>query len=229
VIATGTLEAGRSNRRHLVLANGTGYWRTDFIGKPGAEAGMPQAFLVEQDADTVILPHFHERDQFQVVVAGGGSLGRHEVSPVSVHYASRHTGYGPITAGPEGLWYFSLRAQTDPGAHFLPEEREKLERGPKLNLLADPVTAGNAPLETLLEPRADGIAAWMLRVAPGASVEPPSHQGGPRYYVVISGEMLVGGANLPGLATVFVSADETQFRATAGGAGLEVLALQYPA
>jgi quercetin dioxygenase-like cupin family protein len=229
VIATGTLEAGRSNRRHLVLANGTGYWRTDLIGRPGGDKQAPQAFLVEQDPGSVILPHFHERDQFQVVVDGSGSLGRHEVRPISVHYASRHTGYGPITAGPDGLWYFSLRALTDPGARFLPEEREKLERGPKLNLLADPVTQGDARLEEVIAPRPDGIAAWMLRLAPGARLEPPAHAGGPRYYVVVSGEMLVDAALLPRLATVFVSAGETRFKASAGGAGLEALALQYPA
>jgi mannose-6-phosphate isomerase-like protein (cupin superfamily) len=229
VIRTGTLEAGKSNRRHLVLANGTGYWRTDFIGKPGADVDMPQAFLVEQDADSVILPHFHERDQFQVVVEGSGSLGRHEVRPVSVHYASRHTGYGPITAGPRGLWYFSLRAMTDPGAHFLPEEREKLERGPKLNLLADPVTGGDAPVEELLAPRPDGVAAWALRVPPGTEVSPPVHAGGPRYYVVVSGEMLVGNERLPRFATVFVGGNDASFEARAGGEALTVLALQYPA
>lgn len=234
MIRTGTVEAGKANRRHLVLANGTGYWRTDLIGKPGGEASgasagpySPQAFLVEQDPDTVILPHFHERDQFQVVVEGGGSLGRHEVKPVSVHYAAKHTGYGPITAGPQGLWYFSLRAMTDPGAHFLPEEREKMARGAKLNLLADPVSEGGAAVEEILAPRPDGIAAWMLRVGPDASMKPPAAEGS-RFYVVCAGEMIVGEERLPRLGTAFVTAEEA-FAVHAGAEGLEVLALQYPA
>ena len=44
----------------------------------------------------MIRPHFHVQDQFQVVAEGGGTLGRHAVAPIHVHYASRHTGYGPL-------------------------------------------------------------------------------------------------------------------------------------
>lgn len=227
MIRTGTLEAAQSNRRHLRLANGTGYWRSDLIGAHPGEAEAPQAFLVEQDADTVILPHFHERDQFQVVVEGGGTLGRHEVRPVSVHYAGRHTGYGPITANERGLWYFSLRALTDPGAHFLPQERDRMQHLPKLNLLAEPVGKAGPATEEIIAPRADGVAAWMLRVPSGARMAPPAHPGGGRFYIVIDGELHVGAERLPKLGAAFVSADETAFDLQAGTAGVQALALQY--
>ncbi len=225
---TGTLEAAKSNRRHLTLANGTGYWRSDLIGvRPGETAG-PQAFLVEQAPDTVILPHFHERNQFQVVVEGSGTLGRHAVRPVSVHYAGRHTGYGPITAKERGLWYFSLRALTDPGARFLPEARELMERTPKVNLLGDPVKPGGAPVQPVIAPRPDGVAAWLLHAAPGATLHPPAHPGGGRYWIVVAGELLAGDERLPRLAAAFASAGETAFAPKAGPQGVDVLVLQFP-
>lgn len=227
MMRTGTYEAAQANRRHLTLANGTGYWRSDFIRGGDGDEGAPQAFLVEQDPNTVILPHFHERDQFQVVVDGGGMLGRHAVGAVSVHYAGRHTGYGPITADARGLSYFSLRATTDPGARFLPESRARMEGGPKLNLLADPVAEDGAPLEEVLAPRPDGIAAWMLRVAPGETAAMPAHPGGGRYLLVVAGELRLAGARLPRFGTVFVPAGERPALA-AGAQGLKLLVLQFP-
>jgi hypothetical protein len=233
VIRTGTLEHARSSRRHLTLANGTGYWKSDFIlGQEG-----PQAFLVEQDPNTVILPHFHQRDQFQVVVAGEGMLGRHAVRPISVHYAGRHTGYGPINAGAGGLSYFSLRAATDPGALFLPESRSRMEGVRKRHLLADPSKVADAAalaarreaaIEPLLAPQPDGIAAWFLRAPPGFSVTSPEPTPkGDRFYVVATGEMAVGEQRLPALSVTFVPAAASSFEALAGTGGLEVLVLQF--
>src|SRR3974377_183609 len=38
------------------------------------------AFLVEKGPGAITRPHFHQADQFQVVVAGRGMLGDHEFS-----------------------------------------------------------------------------------------------------------------------------------------------------
>lgn len=219
MIRTGTLELAQANRRHLHLANGTGYWRSDLIvaGDDADGGWRPQAFLVEQDAGSVILPHFHEENEFQVVVDGDGEFGRHPVRPVMVHYAGRHTGYGPIKSGSRGLWYFSLRAIADPGARFLPQARGEMEKGPKRQLLGETI-----------EPQPDGIAAWMLRVPPGKPVQPPVHPGGAaRFYVVIEGELQWQGERLPRFAAAFVSGEEIH-GALAGDAGVRLLALQFP-
>lgn len=237
MIRIGTLESAQANRRHLTLANGTGYWRSDFIASPSSQTWTPQAFLVEQDPGTVILPHFHQRDEFQVVVAGDGGFGRHGVRPVGVHYAGRHTGYGPITAGPQGLSYFSLRAVSDPGARFLPESRSEMQPLPKRHLLAEPVQAATSDaLRSVREPAVqaivqeqDGIAAWILRVPPRGSLRPPEPAGlGPRFYLATAGELHWEQAILPRMAVVFVSADESGFELRAGEQGVEVLAVQFP-
>lgn len=82
-------EASRVRRR---LGNGTEYEITSYLG-----AGMPKdavgpvGYLVEQERNSTILPHFHQANQFQVVVAGGGLLGKLPVGPVTVHYAGAFT------------------------------------------------------------------------------------------------------------------------------------------
>ncbi len=192
MIRTGTLEQAQANRRHLRLANGTGYWRSDLIQGDGdaTETWRPQAFLVQQDPDSVILPHFHEENEFQVFVEGDGTIGRNALRPVTVHYAGRHTGYGPITAGSRGLWYFSLRAIADPGARFLPESRDRMEKGPKRHLMGETIE---------LQP--DGIAAWVLR-------QPlPTPRGAARFYIALSGELAWQGTRLPRFAVAFASED----------------------
>src|SRR5258706_4586143 len=126
--------------RRMIKSKGTGqeHWRTDFIGLPsdGEVKNQPQAFLIEMTPNETIVPHFHEVDQFQVFVAGGGGLGRNNdvAHPIAVHYADHHTGYGPINAGPQGFSYFTLRAKTDSGAIYLhhPGYRDKFKSNPNI-------------------------------------------------------------------------------------------------
>ena len=107
--------------RKAIVANGvpahlTTYFGTNFAMRgpetpppPGPEVVYPMAFLVEQSAGSTVQAHFHAANQFQVVVAGRGMLGRHEVAPICVHYTNAFNSYGPICAGGEGLNYFTLR------------------------------------------------------------------------------------------------------------------------
>ena len=235
MIRTGTPEAAAANRRKLTLANGTGYFKSDFI-MSGFDAPLaPQSFLVEQDPDTVILPHFHVQDEFQVVVKGGGMFGRHAVRPLGVHYAGAHTGYGPITAGKEGLWYFTLRPRMDQGALFLPESRAQMQKGPKRQVLGAALTVGEqvarcgAPLcEEAIAPQPDGIAGWLLRIPPDETLAAPAHPGGlGRFYLIASGSARVSDTNFERWATVFVTSEEEPMEILAGGEGAEVLVLQF--
>jgi hypothetical protein len=238
MIRSATLHGDQANRRHLTLDNGTGYWRSDLILSAESDSPAPQAFLIEQDPNTVIRPHFHVQDQFQVVAEGGGTLGRHAVAPIHVHYASRHTGYGPITAGDSGLSYFTFRAVMTPYAYFLPESRERMESVPKRNLhghaaaLSGAATLGarrELAAETIIEPQADGVAAWVFRLPPNTAIEAPAwSQDADRFYLVGEGVMVARGERLPRFATAFVSADECDFELVAGDEGLEALVLQFP-
>lgn len=242
-IAASSLAASASRRP--VVANGVPIHTTSFIGTnwtnrapdspPPPEPGSfyPMAFLVEQPPASIVQPHFHAADQFQVVVAGGGHLGRHAVRPVTVHYTNAHTAYGPITAGEAGLHYFTLRNGYDPGARYVAQESAALKaivgRLPWQTTSAplDPMPEINGParVEALLDPRADGLGAWRHLLPAGAALAGPDPaQGMGQFWVVIAGEV----ADMPPLSLIFVNPEDEALSVTAGPAGAELLILQYP-
>jgi len=213
---------------------------TDFIATLEERAPGAQAFLVEQDPNWATPPHFHLEQQFQVVTAGGGSIGRHPVCPYAVHYAAPETGYGPITAGPEGISYLTLRAQGDTGAWYLhkPGSRERMRPGLKREQhhgmpsksLSEAEIAGlsEASVEDLIAPRADGLAAHLVRMGPGTILKLPAlHANGGRHHVVTKGSVKLGGQTAAALSVAFAGPDEaSEFES--GSAGVEVIVLQFP-
>ena len=235
--------------RRIIKSGGTGeeHWRTDFLGKRAdgtIKDHQPQAFLIEMQANEVIVPHFHEVDQFQVFVSGSGSLGRESnlAHPLAVHYADHHTGYGPINAGPQGYAYFTLRARSDSGAGYLhkPGYREKLKPSRKRHGVAAGLALSIEPVlmerkEVAIEPLltdldgSDGLAASMLRMGPGAShAGPDPRAGGGQHFLVLNGSLKLDGNSYSAWSTVFVSKDEAPLDLRAGPKGLEVLLLQFP-
>lgn len=235
-----TLERARATRRDIAKPQFTGAVTELIVPDASAPAPRPQAFLVEQEPNWTLPTHFHQEHQFQVFVAGGGSIGKNPIGHLAVHYASPHSGYGPLISGDRGISYLTLRAVGDTGAWYLPEQREQLQlrirkqqahSTPACRVGADELRALPEPaLETLIEPDAGGLAAWLMRIPPDISVPAPANgdAGGGRFYVVTQGSLRVGGEALAGLATVFVSRDES-LALQAGGEGLELLVLQFPA
>ena len=231
--------AARQTRQRKSLENGTQYYRSDFHQASAAGPGIQaQGFLIEQDPHSTVLPHFHVQNQFQVIVAGGGRLGVHDVSPVSVHFAGAHTAYGPIVSGPEGVSYFTLRDGFDPGAKFMPGARKELERGRyRFVLIGDVAVNGvaglrqtrGATVETVVEPEPDGLTAQVVRLGPRESIEtldPAS--GGGQYHLVLAGALDGDGEELPVNSCIFVAPDEGSPRHVAAADGAELLLLQFP-
>lgn len=239
-------DAALANRRRGSAADGVTFWHTLYIGTtrynmepgtpdPDADALFPMAFLVEQDPGSTANAHYHQQDQFQLVVNGHAMLGMHEVAPVTVHFTAAHTAYGPIRAdAKDGVWYFTLRNGFDPGARFMtmPENRVALRQvqGRKhREAVAGPLSPPTTPHETLLGPDADGMGAWRYHLSPGQTISGPDPASGRgQYWVVVGGEMLRDGTVLPVRSCVFVYPDEDAFAATAGPGGLEVVAMQFP-
>ena len=200
-------------------------------------AGAPHAFLVEDEG--VTRPHFHRVDQFQVVVSGGGHIGKHVVEPISIHYTDWYTPYGPIVPKADHLSYFTLRAHENPGMYPMPEERAEKERatGRTVTVATElepgsPVTAGEdgPSLDTVIEPHADGLAAYVARIPAGAALTVPNAaEGRGQYHVVVNGSLVADQAELPPLSLVFVTPDEPAPELRAGAEGAEALVLQFPA
>src|SRR5258708_12630718 len=103
ILTADSTVAPQVNRRRT--GNG---WHTTFIGKnrntlkegeaaPDANIVYPMAFLVEKDAAAIVKPHFHQADQYQVVVQGGGRLATHDAPPAPVHSTDPYSASGPLS------------------------------------------------------------------------------------------------------------------------------------
>jgi hypothetical protein len=239
-------DTARVNRRRGTAADGVTFWHTLYLGTtrynmapgtpdPEADALFPMAFLVEQDPGSTAQSHYHQQDQFQLVVGGHGTLGLHEIRPLTVHFTGAHTAYGPIKADPtDGVWYFTLRNGFDPGARFMtkPENRAALrtiEGRRHREAVAGPLAPATEPAEVLLGPEPDGMTARRYVLAPGEAVsgwDPAEGRG--QYWVVGAGSMTHAGEHLPKLSCAFVYPDDASFAAVAGPDGAEVIAMQFP-
>jgi hypothetical protein len=246
MLVTASADTARANRRRGSAADGVTFWHTLYIGTsrynmaagepdPAPDALFPMAFLVEQDPGSTASSHFHGQDQFQVVVGGHGTLGTHDIRPLTVHFTGAYTAYGPIRASAtEGLHYFTLRNGFDPGARFMAmaEHREMLRsRAGRRHreAVAGPLTRPCAPAETLLGPEPDGMGAWRFRLRAGErATGPDPATGRGQYWVVVSGSMAHDEEDLGERSCSFIYPDESPFTAVAGPAGLEMLAMQFP-
>jgi hypothetical protein len=193
------------------------------------------AFLVEQDPGSTASAHYHQQDQFQLVVGGHATFGLHEVHPVTVHFTGAHTAYGPIRASQdEGVAYFTLRNGFDPGARFMtiPENRVALRTIPgrtHRESVAGPLPAATAPTETLLGPDPDGMTAWRYRLPPDSPVKGPDPVNGRgQYWVVTAGSLTRDDEALAPMSCAFLFPDDLPFQAAAGPDGLEIIAMQFP-
>ena len=241
LIADGIL--ARSTRRR---ETSTG-WNTAYIGAnrytlpPADDALYPMAFLVEKWPGAVTRPHFHQADQFQVVVAGRGRLGDHEFGDGAVHYTDAYSAYGPIVAEKPGIWWFTLRNRWDPGARYMPAEREALtaardrhrhwelttEAAPSA-LLGELAEMTGTSCQRVLEAE-DGLAGWRYRIPPYTAIAGPTPSaGGGQFWLVLSGDAAVdGGKPLPANSCIFVGPQEPAFTGACGPHGAELLCLQF--
>jgi hypothetical protein len=238
-----TAEAARTHRKRAVAGDGMGFWHTLYLGRtrynmspgdpdPPANALSPMAFLVEQDPGEVANAHYHQADQFQVVVAGEGTLGTHPVRPVAVHFAGAHTAYGPIRAGAAGLTYLTLRNGFDPGARYMLHAETRAALRSVANrrhreAVAAPVRDDGTGI--LLGPDSDGLAAWRYRLAAGAPIIGPAPDAGAgQYWLVLAGSLQYADESLGRLSCAFVHPRDPAFAAHVGPAGADVLLMQFP-
>jgi hypothetical protein len=229
-------------------------WHTTFIGKnrntlqegdvpPADDVVYPMAFLVEKEAGAVVKPHFHQADQYQVVVQGGGRLGLHAIGTVAVHYTAAYSAYGPIVAAEDGVAWFTLRNTWDPGARYMPEQREQL-RAARVSHQHREATCGPLPplseaelasltgvsATPVIEPTPDGVGTWRYTVPAGGLVRGPEPaSGGGQFWLVTAGSAAVADGELLSVQScVFVGPDDVAATLTAGPGGADLLCMQFP-
>lgn len=185
----------------------------------------PCGHLVRQPPDHVIHPHFHEADQYQVFVAGGGHIGGHAVKTGSVHYADGYSGYGPITPDAEGCAYMTLRPSFDTSHHPLPRDAglARGRSGRQHTAHLDLSRANRRGVDTLFS-RPDGVAAYQLDLGPHAP-EPALEIAGGSYWLVMGGSVRIDARPCPAETCLWVGESEArpQIIAGADGATLAVL------
>ena len=228
-------------------------WNTLFIGanrftkKPGEptpDAGtlFPVAFLVEKEPGAIVRSHFHQAEQFQVVVGGAGKFGVHDIDGIVVHYTGPYTAYGPLVASDKGLDWFTLRNGWDPGARYMPAERQELRDGRatyphreataevrQVLTEAELARLADSLAEPILPAAADGVGAWRYRLAPGATlVGPEPGMGGGQFWVILAGSMTATEDKLlPAKSCVFVPPEDPALAPVGGPVGAEILCMQF--
>jgi hypothetical protein len=227
-----TVVSSAQTRPAPVTYRGLDYEITDYLGGHGytgdvADASAPQAYIVHlRTPGGVIEPHYHDVDQFQVVVRGDGRIGRHELRVGSVHYVDHHTTYGPIVAGDGGIAYFTLRPSIAAGRYDMPASRARktVRSGAAFTVQAD---AASASGPHLLAETVRGARAVAVRLPAGAAVPDPVG-GGAAYDLVLTGEVHSDGSVLPADSCVFRRADEGSITGRAGPDGAVLLHLAFP-
>ena len=219
--------------KEVVKKEGVGR-RHDYIGNPGTIDNQPQAFLVERPyANALIKPHFHDIDQFQVVVKGDGRIGKKEVRPVTFQYADAYTPYGPIIARDKGISFFTLRNVASGGHFSMPGSRHLMPCRAGRNIAgvfevdAPPPKAGEIERIELMQPQEDGVNAIGIRLGANTrTVGMPSDAGG-QYYLVCRGSLVQDGNEMKTDSMIRVETDEAAPTLEAGSDGADVLVLQF--
>ena len=227
------MAAEEADVKEIVRKDGVGR-RRDYFGTSGNITTDPQGFLVERPyANARIDPHFHDVDQFQVVVAGDGRIGKKEVRPVTFQYADAYTPYGPIVARDDGISFFTLRNVASGGHFSMPGSRHLMPCRAGRNIAAvfeqgrEPLSEGEVVRERLMDPQEDGVDAEGVRMGPHARAEGPSNDGGGQYYLVCAGSLTVDGKALRANSLIRADAGEAAPQLQAGADGANVLVLQF--
>ena len=221
------------------LPNGHFGWRSDFIKRPEDKSiDTPMAFLAEGSAHRVLRPHFHQVDQFQVICKGAGAMGRQPVEPGAVHFSRAYTPYGPISYSDKGLGFMTLRAHRDPGAQYLPESREVLDKVsdrtpwqvtavPDFDI--DPGERGVAMKALDGVKDEHGLAAYSVKMNAGAKAYAPDpSRGDGQYILVMKGGIVHEGKLRKDLAVIWVGRNDGPFELVAGPDGMEAIVLNFP-
>ena len=229
----------KAKQKRKTLANGGGsFTLTPYFGSD-ADPEQPHAHFSQPDPGLVSSTHFHRLDQFQVVVGGKGSIGRHQLSPYCVHFSRAYTPYGPLVSDPqEGLEFIAMRAHYDAGSQRFPQERQQLERVANRRpwqitrqVIFPERTDAEVGLHTVPDISDEkGLAVYALTLKPGMRMTAPDpRHGDGQYLVVVKGSVILdAGQEKRALALVFSTPADGLLHVQAGKDGLQAIILNFP-
>jgi len=176
---------------------------TDFFKATREAPNGPSAYLVHNGPARKSTAHFHEVDQFQIILEGKGTFGRHEVAPYNIHFARAFTPYGPLMSDKETGWTFiTLRTCYDPGAQRMSTEAQKLrqiaDREPwqvHQKVILPVVPGEGVDLQEVPKIKDDrGLCAYALTLAPHTgTLAPDPSRGNGQFVLVTKGGLIYQG------------------------------------
>ena len=238
VVAMSEIPADKVNQPGKNLPGSPGALSTSFFRATKDTPDAPTAALNRYEGAKVSNAHFHEVDQFQVIMEGSGEFGRHPVQPYCVHFSRAHTPYGPLHSDKDTGWGFIvLRSRFDPGAQRFPWALDKLKQIPdrrpwQVTVKVDfpPPTQGVAMRDIAEIKDERGLFTRALTMAAKTRTMTPDRLGGDgQYVVVVKGSLVHEGAERHAPVVVFVARDEPPIAIQAGAQGLEAIIMNFPA
>jgi len=218
-------------------------WKVNLIGQNSdVPAKDRQAFRIDMSANMQLDSHFHIVDQFQIFMAGSGTIGRDNAAMITAHYADHHTGYGPLIAGPQGMSYLTLRSKTDAGLVKLstPNVRDQLKPTKRRHRVSAPVTLSIPPVlahiegpivQTVMEEKEgdDGMTVKVIRLGAGQETLAPATEGTGGYYIIVmNGAIILEGDTYEPWSLIWVGEEDTPPILKASDAGTEVMVSVFP-
>jgi len=203
---------------------------------PDAPTAAINRYLGEGKSN-ISAAHFHEVDQFQVIMDGSGDFGRHPVKPYCIHFARAHTPYGPLQADKQTGWAFMvLRSRFDPGAQRFPQSLEKLKQVPNRQpwqvtkdvRFLEPTSGVNVLDVPEIKDDQGLFTNTVTMVANARMTAPDPSVGDGQYVVVVKGSLVHEGRERVAPAVVFTRRDEPAFEIVAGAQGLDAIILNFP-
>ena len=222
VVAMSEIPANKVNVRGSTAPGAPGALSTSFFRASRDTPDAPTAALnrYEGGASRYSAAHFHEVDQFQVIMEGSGEFGRHHVEPYYVHFSRAYTPYGPLQSDKDTGWGFIvLRSRFDPGAQRFPASLEKLKQIPNrkpwqvtTKATFPSSTTGVAEHDIAEISDEHGLYTRTIIMAPGARTMTPDRRGGDgQYIVVVKGSLMYENNERHAPTVVFVKRDEPAF------------------
>lgn len=218
-------------------------WKVNLFGQNSdVPAKDLQAFRIDMSANMQLDSHFHIVDQFQIFMAGSGTIGRDNAAMITAHYADHHTGYGPLIAGSQGMSYLTLRSKTDAGLVKLstPNVRDLLKPTKRRHRVSSPVVLSIPPVlahleepvtETVMEEKEgdDGMTVKVIRLGAGMETPAPATRGTGGYYIIVmNGALVHQGENYEPWSLIWVSHTDPAPVLKAGDAGVEIMISVFP-
>jgi rubredoxin len=210
-------------------------FRTDFMRPPnGDQLGEPVAFIAESTPNRVQETHYHIVEQYQVIISGGGTIGRHPLKRLQVHYSRPFTPYA-IVADSQGCSFLTLRPDFDTGAQQFPDAKKKLKLVPnrkpwQMTEMPKFEDKGDVYVHAFSKIKDEnGLASYSIKLKPGARTKAADPKtGGGQFIAITRGSLIYQGKDHKAITIIWVGRDEEPFELVAGAEGLEALVMGFP-